>query len=153
MLIANTDHAATQPWPADVYLQGGERGVVVVEDPTAPRGHRVRRTAFVEVFPAGLPRTFLRGEGATVAEAERAAWRRFEAMAACSAAPGHGPFDAGGYRNGSGWCTVCGTWFAGVLPELPDDGQEPGLLARALRDPQAARELVELVDEASEDAP
>ncbi|MDQ0376564.1 hypothetical protein [Amycolatopsis thermophila] len=109
--IQRTGELTRHPWPADVFLQGGRSGLVF-------KGDGTYRTAFVEAFPAG---TFLRGEGATVAEAEDAAWRKYQRLAACPAHPDHGPFERRKYRNGSGFCTHCGTWFSGVLPPLPED--------------------------------
>lgn len=118
-LIANTSEPMRHPWPADVFVQGGALGVVV-------RGGEVYRTAFVEAFPG----TFLRGEGATIAEAEDAAWRQYEVLASCDP---HGPYEARQYRNGAGYCVKCGTWFSKVLPEQPEDpDREPSMLERAL---------------------
>lgn len=65
----------------------------------------------------GYPQVLL----SNLTEAEDACWAKYQKLAACPAAPGHGPFEARDYRNGSGYCTGCGGWFARVLPELPAD--------------------------------
>lgn len=48
-------------------------------------GGESRRTAFVEFFPAAGG--FLRGEGATVAEAEQACWASYQRLLCCPANP------------------------------------------------------------------
>lgn len=76
------------PWP-DCYVQAGERGIVFTHAPTDPLAdmlsavivaadtapQRADRytTAFFEAF-IRRPDSFLRGEGATVAEAEARCW-------------------------------------------------------------------------------
>lgn len=92
------------PWPADVDVQGGRRGVVIT-------GVMSYRTAFVEVFPTD-PRTVIRGEGATLEEAEDAAWARFVRVTT----PDHEhTFEQAGYRNGAGVCSTCGLFQSGVF--------------------------------------
>lgn len=120
-LIANTSAPMRHPWPEDCHVQGGARGVVF-------RGDQPYRTAFVEAFPG----TFLRGEGPTIAAAEDAAWAKYQALAACPAFPNHGPFEARQYRNGAGFCTQCGGWFAKVLPGQPEDPTAEPQLVDAL---------------------
>lgn len=111
-LIEHTKEPMRHPWPADCYVQGGNRGVVLTEDGSY-------WTAFVEAFPG----TFIRGEGVTIADAEDACWKRFEHLNACPTAPDHGPFEAQGYTNGSGFCTNCGGWFSRVLLAEPHGGK------------------------------
>lgn len=114
-LIENTDEPMRCDWPAEVEVQGGSRGVVLGAGGSY-------WTAFVEAFADG---TFLRGEGATVEEAERACWQRYTALRACPSYPAHGPWDQRGYTNGSAFCTGCGGWFPGRvtgLPEVPEGG-------------------------------
>lgn len=131
MRIRHTAAVARHPWPEGTFLQGGERGVVFT-------GARSYRTAFVEASPPrveGEPGTFLRGEGATLGEAEDACWAQHQALVACPAHPAHGPFERRHYRNGAGFCERCGGWFSNVLPALPDDpNREPSDLERALLD-------------------
>lgn len=120
-IIANTETMARHPWPEDLYVQGGDLGVVM-----SPKGNY--RTAFVEAFPG----TFLRGEGATVTEAEDACWAQYQRYLHCDGNGPHGPMERRGYRNGGAICGRCGVWMGCVLDELPDDDREPSLLERAL---------------------
>ncbi len=84
-------------WPEDCYVQWGSDGVVL------SRSKGSYRTAFFEAFPSE-PATFIRGEGATVAEAEAKAFAAFEHYRACA---GH-EFERRGYTNGAGFCKHCG---------------------------------------------
>lgn len=102
--ILRTGEQAMFPWPQDMYLQGGKRGLVV-----GRKGSY--RTAFVEAFPPG---TFLRGEGETVAEAEAACWAKYEKHIACDGSGEHGPYEPRQYENGGGFCVKCGAWFSKV---------------------------------------
>jgi protein gp37 len=138
--IVRTGMTSRYVWPDSTkLLQGGRRGVVMAKD------GRAYRTAFVEAFTQG---TFLRGEGATITEAETAVRGRYLRITGCPTFPDHGPFDRGSYTNGSGFCVGCGTWFPRVLPEIPDD-REPSLLERALTgDHDAALTIVSTVAEA-----
>jgi hypothetical protein len=123
--IDNTDYVSRLPWPENVGLQGGSRGVVFCAD-----GSPTYETAFVEAFCYG---TFLRGEGSTLQEADDACWSRFITLMACPSAPDHGPFEARQYTNGAGYCTRCGVWFPKVLPpsDPPPDPARKALLDRA----------------------
>lgn len=107
------------PWPADVGVQGGEHGVVLHRDSSKNYG-----TAFVEVFPPQPEGGFIRGEGATLAEAESAAWSQYIREMACSRGEGH-VFERRGYTNGAGFCTKCNGFRSGVFPELPPDPNRP----------------------------
>jgi hypothetical protein len=94
-------------------VQGGEKGIVF----SRSQG-RSYTTAFVEAFPDG---TFLRGEGATIADAENDCWRQYNLLLSCGE---HGPYERRHYTNGSGYCTKCGTWFSNVLKPLPTPERE-----------------------------
>jgi hypothetical protein len=94
--ILRTGETSVHPWPEGTYLQGGSSGLVFA----GAGGARV--TAFVEAFPRE-PNTFIRGEGATVAEADDDAWAKYQRFSACD---GHA-FEAGKYRNGAGHCSKC----------------------------------------------
>jgi len=107
-------------------------------------------TAYFEAFPKDGTENgqsiFIRGEGATVEEAEKQAWEKYLKYKACS---GH-TFEARGYTNGAGFCVkcdmfqsdviapvnpcvICGTltwhstdkdgdyWCSSCYPEMPDD--------------------------------
>jgi hypothetical protein len=123
-MIKNTRHVAQHPWPESVYVQGGGHGVVFSPD------RDPYRTAFVEAFPGD---TFLRGEGATIAEAEDKCWKQFLRWRDCDGSgQGHGPYERRQYRNGAGFCTRCGIWMNRVFPELPEDPERPkSLLEKA----------------------
>ncbi len=82
-------------WPVDCFAQYGDRGIVFTKKGSY-------RTACVEAFPTN-PKTFIRGEGATVQEAETNAWNKFEEQRDC---PSH-EFERGKYRNGAGICKHC----------------------------------------------
>lgn len=107
-VIENTDVKARHPWPDEAKVQGGDDGVVFTRDPERPS----YRTAFVEAF-IPEPETFLRGEGATIEEAEDAAWAKFTAVQSCPS--GHATFETRGYRNGAGFCTGCGMFQSDVF--------------------------------------
>ncbi len=142
-LIANTNEPIRHPWPEDCMVQGGPRGVVV-------GSAGAYRTAFVEAFPG----TFLRGEGATIAEAEDACWARYERLTAC---PHDQGFERRHYVNGSGFCRRCGTWFGSdvtgfePLPEYYEHDKDLSLLERALLgDIGAAAEIAAVLARADE---
>ena len=147
-LIANTREPMRHPWPEDCMVQGGAHGVVF--GPGCPDG-KPYQTAFVEAFPAG---TFLRGEGATIAEAEDACWAKYEVLASC---PHDQGFDRRDYVNGSGFCRRCGTWFGtdvtglAPLPEYYQPSERQSLMERAiLGDEDAAAEIINTVARARE---
>lgn len=91
------------PWPADCAVQSGGHGLVL--------GPTTRITAFFEAFPSE-PKTFIRGEGATVEDAEDAAWARWVRV---SAGDHEHRWETRGYRNGAGFCAECGLFASGVF--------------------------------------
>lgn len=114
---------STQSWPDDVFVQGGSSGLVLDRE----GGHY--KTAFVEAFP---PNGFIRGEGATLQEAEESAWSQFLHQMACEQNPGH-EFERRHYTNGCGICKHCGAFRSKVFDVLPDDpNREPGLIEQLL---------------------
>jgi hypothetical protein len=70
-------------------------------------------TAFFEAFLRSPP-TCIRGEGHTVAEAERAAFAKFERQQSCLAHE----FERGTCRNGSGRCRHCGLFSGSAFAPL-----------------------------------
>ena len=92
---------AIHPWPEGTFLQGGTKGLVISSDGNY-------RTAFVEV---GADNSFFRGEGATLEEAEHAAWNKYTAAQACA----HHEFEPRGYRNGAGFCKHCNKFAGNVF--------------------------------------
>ncbi|MFE6305001.1 hypothetical protein [Nocardiopsis sp. NPDC057823] len=137
MIIRNTTHEARHPWPEDILLQGGTSGIVFRDE--ADGGPY--RTAFVEAFPGTA---FLRGQGATVADAEDACWKQFLVWRDCDGSgQGHGPYEARGYTNGAGFCAKCGIWESRVLPVQPDPpDRKPTLFERALSGDEEALDRI-----------
>ena len=103
------------PWPDDVLVQGSDFGLVF------SRTEPTRTTAFVEVFP---PNSFIRGEGATLRDAEDEAWSKYVSQMACEKKTGH-EFERRQYRNGAGLCRHCDAFRSNVFPELPPDPDAP----------------------------
>jgi len=97
-------YALAHPWPVGWHVQGGASGLVVL------RSSGTYTTAFVEAFPTE-PQTFIRGEGATLVEAELSAWEQVQHILAC---PGH-EFETRGYTNGAGFCRHCHMFASAVF--------------------------------------
>lgn len=107
------DYECKQFWPSDCFVQCGDMGLVLEksigevfdsEDPLKEVIENVSyTTAFFEAFPQN-PKTFIRGEGKTIEEAEAKAFEKFEKYSACD----HSSFEKRGYKNGYGFCTQCG---------------------------------------------
>ena len=106
--------------------------------------------AFFEAVPADV-NTFVRGEGATLEEAEKDAFARYQHYGAC---PGHTP-QKRGYKNGAGFCSRCGPFISGAFepePETPEDIALDQLrvkaaLARMSEDPKASAFLKAQISE------
>jgi len=145
MKIENTNAEARYPWPEDMFIQGGN-GVVLARD----KPEVLYRTKFVEAFPEG---TFLRGEGDTLAEAEDKCWAKYQKIVQCPTHPDHGPFERRHYRNGSGYCIHCGSWFSKVLPPLPEDENKRSFIDQVFRDPELAQQVERVVREAIKELP
>ena len=125
-----TSAEARYPWPEDCSIQGGDDGIVFTQgsmsDALANPAKGVEaiasalgvmnppgsyRTAFFEAFP-GSPRSFLRGEGKTLSEAEDDCWRQWQQILACTTHD----FDRKSYRNGEGICRHCGLFSMSAFP-------------------------------------
>jgi len=105
-LSASVDtYTCQHEWPANCHVQAGDSGIVFTND-----GSGSYRTAFFEAFPRS-PDTFIRGEGETVAAAEESAWKKYQAIVACT---GH-EFERHGYPNGCGTCKHCGLFATDVF--------------------------------------
>ena len=94
-------------WPEDCMVQWGSNGIVL------SRNSETYETAFFEAFPRN-PNTFIRGEGASVEEAELKAFEQLERYLAC---PEH-VFERSGYRNGAGICIHCGLFRSNIFEPL-----------------------------------
>jgi hypothetical protein len=112
-MVAHTQHLAKQSfgpsvpatceWPHDCFIQCGDSGVVLSKEGSY-------RTAFWEAFPRN-PDTFLRGEGATIQEAEQKCFEHYQRILAC---PTH-EFERGKYESGAGICKHCNLFLSNVF--------------------------------------
>lgn len=125
-IFNETHFQCTNPWPEDCFCQCGGNGLVFEnismeevfaepskaidlrasienQQPEAPKDVQVRRTAFFEAFPQN-PKTFLRGEGKTVGEAEEDCWKRYQKILNCD---GH-EFERRNRTDGYCFCRHCG---------------------------------------------
>ena len=149
-IIENTTTEAQHDWPEDVFIQGGERGVVV----GGPNG--AYQTAFFEAFPSDPRSGFMRGEGSSLAAAEEKAWKQYQVWLNCDGSgQGHGPYERRQYSNGAGVCTRCGTWMSRVLPPLPeeDDPDRPRSLVERIfidQEPEAVEEVLQTMANAAD---
>ncbi len=96
---AGPSYMCQKPWPESCFVQCGDSGVVL-----SVKGNY--RTAFFEAFPD----TFIRGEGATVEDAEDKAWAAHQRHLACA---GH-EFDRRGDSE-HGTCRHCGLFKSHIL--------------------------------------
>lgn len=100
--VAHGKYEVSYPWGDETHLSGGERGLVI-------RKHKGNyNTAFFEAYPDN---TFIRGEGETLADAEHAAWEKYQQQLRC---PGH-EYERRGYSNGAGVCKHCHRFQSSVF--------------------------------------
>jgi len=94
-------------WPTNTFLQCGSRGLVIS---LAEGGSYC--TAFVEAFvEEGQDASgFYRGEGSSIAEAEKAVWDRYQAAIGCV----H-EWEPRGYTNGGAICKKCSKFGSGIF--------------------------------------
>lgn len=90
------DYECKKDWDKDCFVQCGDSSVVV-----SKKGNY--KTAFFEAFP-NEPKTFIRGEGNSIEEAEEKAWEEFKKYKSCD----NHEFERKGYTNGAGFCKHCG---------------------------------------------
>jgi len=109
-------------WPKDCGRQCGDSGIVLRKgsmDEVFTSENPVKEvvdsysytTAFFEAFPKE-PSTFIRGEGKTLEEAEKAAWDKLQKYSKCD----HPEFDRKGYKNGGCFCIECGMFSSHLEP-------------------------------------
>lgn len=113
MLHPDPGYAPTKPWPEDCTVQWGH-GIV----PATP---------FFEAF---MPGTFIRGEGATIAEAEAQAFDEYERQGVCAHQWGRRRPGRQLYTNGAGWCRRCGAFRSAMFPPLVELGSHRRPLRR-----------------------
>lgn len=100
-------HTCQYDWAEDCHCQFGRGGVVL------NKSGQNYITAFFEAFPAS-PRTFIRGEGSTVAEAETQAWTKLQRILSCD----NHEFERRSHRNGGGVCKHCNLFQSEVFEPL-----------------------------------
>ncbi len=105
------------PWPEDCLVQCGSNGIVMASgslekvfgssEPLREISENVSYiTAFFEAFPNDIipGGTFIRGEGKTIAEAEKKTWDLYVRYKACD----HPAYERRRHTNGCGFCMKCG---------------------------------------------
>ncbi|MCE6958255.1 hypothetical protein LAZ40_04195 [Cereibacter sphaeroides] len=99
------EHVPSEEWPDDCGVQWGGSGLVIGQEPGSSR-----ITAFFEAFPA--KGGFFRGEGATIADAEAQALRKFRRKQACVS---HA-WARDKWTNGGAICRKCGAFEVAMHP-------------------------------------
>jgi hypothetical protein len=117
MLRPDPEYTPACAWPDDCTVQWGH-GII----PAVP---------FFEAFPPG---TFIRGEGETIADAERAAFAKYQRDLACDHVWGRQRPGGALYTNGAAWCRKCGGFRGRMFPELKPSGWWRKPLTRSERD-------------------
>lgn len=107
MLRPSPDYTPTCAWPEDCTVQWGH-GII----PAVP---------FFEAFPPG---TFIRGEGADIAQAEQSAFAQYQRDLACDHQWGRQHPGPRGtlYTNGAGWCRKCGAFRGKMFKPIVELG-------------------------------
>lgn len=98
----------TKEWSEDCFVQcgGGKQGLGLVID---TKNKRVYRTAFFEAFPKE-PKTFIRGEGETIEDAENNAWNKYQAILNCE------QHDFERFQSTHGKCKHCALVLTNYFP-------------------------------------
>jgi hypothetical protein len=89
-------------WPEDCFVQCGEGGVVFKDQDTYV-------TAFFEAFPLE-PKTFIRGEGKTIQDAEKDTWKKYLKILNCK------EHDYQRYHSEHAICKLCGLFTTNYFP-------------------------------------
>lgn len=113
MLRDTPSYEPRHPWPDDCTVQWGH-GI-------APA------TPFFEAF---VPGTFLRGEGATIAEAENRAFQRYRFEQGCEHRWGRKRPGGQMYVNGAGWCQRCCAFRSEMFKPIVELGAHRRPLSR-----------------------
>jgi hypothetical protein len=88
------DYECKKEWPEEIFVQCGGSGVVFSKEGNYS-------TAFFEAFPKS-PSCFLRGEGATIEEAEEKCWNSYQKILVCD----H-EMERRDRKDGYGYCKHC----------------------------------------------
>lgn len=102
-LAQDTDFTPACAWPDDTTVQWGGNGVVL--------GKESYETAFFEAFPAGAG--FIRGEGKTIADAEKGAFAQFQREHGCQHVWGRR-----GYTNSGAKCLKCNAFHINIFKPI-----------------------------------
>lgn len=105
LLGRNPEYHPQCAWPENCMVQWGH-GIV----PAVP---------FFEAFPKG---TFIRGEGETIAAAERSAFEQYQRDIACNHVWGRQRPGGVTYLNGAAFCRKCGGFRSKMFPEIRPSG-------------------------------
>lgn len=89
-------------WPENCFVQCGDGGVVF-------SGKDSYVTAFFEAFPT-TPKTFIRGEGNTIQEAEENTWNKYLKILACK------EHNYKRYNGEHAICELCGLFTTNYFP-------------------------------------
>lgn len=101
MLGGSVEYHPTCAWPEECTVQWGH-GIA----PAVP---------FFEAFPKG---TFIRGEGSSIADAERDAFEQYRRTVGCDHVWGRHRPGSVTYTNGAAFCRKCGGFRSSVFPEI-----------------------------------
>jgi hypothetical protein len=107
--VHNPEATLRHPWGDTDFVQGARGIVLDMRD-----GTKHLTPTFVEVCTDSLNAdrtgggTFLRGEGATIEEAEDKAWAIYQRQVGCPSPTGSHENETRGYVNGAGFCKHCG---------------------------------------------
>lgn len=91
----------------DTYESPNEYGTIPVQAGMFSSADGTRTGVFLECFPPG---SIIRAEGATLEEADAAAWAKLQAFLSC-----RHEWEPRGYSNGCGICRHCGQFGSGVF--------------------------------------
>lgn len=97
-------------WGNTTFCQCGDGGISLRES-------SMYITAYFEAFPEVPIKTFIRGEGKTIEDAEKDAWEKYERIKLC---PEH-EFERKGYTNGAGFCKHCNLFAPHQFEEIEDE--------------------------------
>lgn len=105
ILGRDPEYQPTCAWPEDCTVQWGH-GIVP-------------QTPFFEAFPKG---TFIRGEGKTIADAEKDAFDQYQRDMACEHVWGRYRPGRQTYLNGAAFCRKCDGFRGSMFPEIQSFG-------------------------------
>lgn len=102
----DVDFTPACAWPESAYVQWGSNGLVL-----SRKDGGNYMTAFFEAFPGDNAGGFIRGEGASIAEAEQACFEKYQREIGCQHRWGRRD-----YTNGGAFCHACGAFKSVFKP-------------------------------------